>query len=151
MLTVTVAAAALPRLLLRHPWVFAGHIKKKDEGISDGDTVAVLDPRGRRLGAAFFNAATSLTLRLVRFDDGPVDDVLIRARLDSALARRAAHPEWAELTARRFCFSEGDALPGLIIDGYGDHAAVQYLCPGMRRFAACIPCPHADLCRIAPR
>lgn len=138
MLTVTVAASALPRLQLRHPWVFAGHVKDRDHGISDGDTVAVLDPRGRRLGAAFFTAETSLTLRMVRFDDGPVDGGLLRARLDAALARRAAHPEWAELSARRICFSEGDALPGLIVDGYADTAAVQYLCPGMRRFAAAV-------------
>ncbi|HNW94005.1 MAG TPA: class I SAM-dependent methyltransferase, partial [bacterium] len=71
-------------------------------------------------------------------DDGPVDAPLITARLTAALNRRAVQPAWPVLTARRLCFSEGDRLPGLIIDQYDTAAAVQYLCPGMVRFRAAV-------------
>ncbi len=131
---VTVAPAALARLQQRHPWVFAAHLAGRPQDLADGEIVSVFDGKGRRLGTAFYDAQRALALRLIRFDDGPVDAALIRARLHAARARRARFPAWAALQARRLCHSEADALPGLIIDRYAHAAVVQYLCAGMTHF-----------------
>lgn len=56
---------------------------------------------------------------------------LLRFRIRRAIAGRAALAADPQTTAYRLIFSEADALPGLIVDRYGETLVVQFLSAGM--------------------
>lgn len=118
----------------QHPWVFSGAIKQLPEGISEGDTVTLTGESGDFLGVGHYQQG-SIMLRIISFsptEAGPSfwADKLKRAhqcRSVSGITGRA------DLTAYRLAHAEGDGLPGLIIDIYGDTAVVQCHSIGMHR------------------
>jgi 23S rRNA (cytosine1962-C5)-methyltransferase len=120
--TAFVKSSRLRVSLRRHPWIYRDSVERVEGTIEDGGTVVVRDPKGKFLAHAFVNSASRLFLRLVSFDKATkIDDALLRARIRDAVALRHTTlglPERAE--AYRVVHSEGDGLPGLIVDRYGD-------------------------------
>jgi len=119
-----------------HPWVYAQAVAEIDGAPEAGDLVDVVDPHGRFLGAGFYSPDSALTVRIVARQEGvPVDQAFFCERLQCARDLRA---RWlslprADTTGYRLVHAEGDNLPGLIVDVYGDTAAVQLLTVGMKR------------------
>jgi 23S rRNA (cytosine1962-C5)-methyltransferase len=123
-----------------HPWVYAQAIDRI-EGATRGDEVAVLDPRGNFLGRGFYSAGSAIPVRLlVRDEKTPIDTSFFRARFERALAARAALGLGAtdETTGYRLVHAEGDHLPGLIVDRFGDVLSVQFLTFGMKEREAMV-------------
>ena len=120
------------RVKAGHLWIYAGEIGEVAEGIAPGDTVEVTDHRGRFLGRGYYNPASSIVVRLLTHrKDEPVDAALLRRRIAQAVAyRRHFYPAGESC---RLVFSEGDLLPGLIVDRYGPCLAVQISTLGMDR------------------
>ena len=87
------------------------------------------DAGGRYLGRGFYSPRSTLVCRLVTRADEPVDAALFHRRLATALAWRRA--EGLASAAYRLCWSEGDGLPGLVVDRYGPLSVVQCLTVGM--------------------
>ena len=75
-------------------------------------------PRGRLLGRAFYGDRSKIALRLLTRDEKPVDDAFFERRIREAVARR--RPSMEEGGALRLVYSEGDGLPGLIVDRYAN-------------------------------
>jgi 23S rRNA (cytosine1962-C5)-methyltransferase len=117
----------------RHPWIFSGAIKKKDPGISDGDIVAVCDEAGGRLGFGYYNSKTQIAVRMLSFGEREFTDNYLRELIRAAAAKRTGNPILRDTGSYRLVFSEGDSLPGLIIDSYGGHLVMQILTRGMDR------------------
>ncbi len=127
-----------PKIILRkgkeeslkrfHPWVFSGAIQRADEGIEEGDTVAVLTSGGELVGYGHYQIG-SIAVRMLTFSDTPIDAALYSQRLRQALAMRQALGIAG--TAYRLVHGEGDFLPGLVIDIYGTTAVVQAHSPAM--------------------
>jgi 23S rRNA (cytosine1962-C5)-methyltransferase len=117
-----------------HPWIFSGAIEREEGSPAPGDVVEVRDIEGRFIGRGFHNARSQIRVRMVTQRDEPVDAALVRRRIEQAgaLRRRLALPS-AETTAYRLVNSEGDGLPGLVVDVYGDVAAMQFTALGMKR------------------
>jgi 23S rRNA (cytosine1962-C5)-methyltransferase len=119
-----------------HPWVFAQAIERVTGAPAAGDVVTVTDPRGQFLGRGFYSPRSAIPVRiLTRREDEAVDEVLLGRRLEAA---RLLRHEWlslpdGETTGYRLVHSEGDGLPGLIVDVYDQVAAVQMLTIGMKR------------------
>jgi 23S rRNA (cytosine1962-C5)-methyltransferase len=115
-----------------HLWVYAGEIEKADEGLAPGDTVEVVDHRGRFLARGYYNPASNITVRLLtRRQDEPLDGGLLRRRIAQAVAyRRHFYPAGESC---RLVYSEGDLLPGLTVDRYGPCLTVQISTLGMDR------------------
>lgn len=120
------------RLRAGHLWVFSNEVDVKRSPLTafaPGQAVNVADAGERMLGTAYVNPASLIAARLVsRKPDTPLDADLLRARLIDALALRQRlfeHPFY------RLCHSEGDWLPGLVIDRHGDHVVVQISTAGM--------------------
>jgi 23S rRNA (cytosine1962-C5)-methyltransferase len=113
-----------------HPWVYRNDLEGSPE-IPGGDLVAVADPGGRFLGQAFYSAASRIALRMVTEGDEPVDRDFWEGRLKRALDYRRRVV--AETDACRLIYGEADGFPGLVVDSYGDHLALQTLHPGMER------------------
>ena len=115
-----------------HPWVFSGAIEKGPEGLMAGDTVTVTDYQGRILGTGFCESE-SIAVKLLSFDNRKVDEWLFLDKLKHAFEVRQAmgligNPH---TNCYRLVHSEGDGLPGLIIDVYGHTAVVQAQTEGM--------------------
>ncbi|MCW8138422.1 MAG: class I SAM-dependent rRNA methyltransferase [Planctomycetota bacterium] len=110
----------------RHPWVYGNSIERVEGEYRDGDVVTVRAPDGRFVGHAFVNDRSRLRLRLVSFErDAAPEPALLRARVRDAVALRhdvLGLPARAD--AYRVVHSEGDGLPGLIVDRYGPALAL---------------------------
>ena len=124
-----------------HPWVYAQAVDKVEGAPGRGDLVRVVDPRGNLLGRGFYSPQSALVVRiLVRNEETPVDAALFASRIRHANeARRSVgigtdDPSDARATTGyRVVHAEGDGLPGLIVDRFGDAVVVQFLTYGMKQ------------------
>ncbi|HYV84547.1 MAG TPA: class I SAM-dependent rRNA methyltransferase [Patescibacteria group bacterium] len=120
------------RVRAGHLWIYRGEIGRTTGDCVPGTVVDVLDPRGRFLGRGHFNPASQITVRLLtRRREEAVDAALIRRRIAGAVAYRRRFYEAGDTC--RLIFSEGDWLPGLVVDRYGTWLAVQLGTLGMDR------------------
>ena len=125
--TVTISARGEERLQSGHPWIYRTDIK--DATAAGGDRVLVRSARGGRpLGSAFYSDRSQIALRMLTRGDVPAADALIRQRIESALAFRQSLA--IDATAFRLVHGEGDLLPSIIVDRYGDYLVVQTLSQG---------------------
>jgi len=109
-------------VLNRHPWIFSGAIDSRPD-CEDGSLVRVYSADGTLLGAGYFNSRSSISVRMLCFDERDPRQAL-RLSLERAIElRRELIP--AHTTALRLVNGEGDALPGLIVDRYDDVLVVQ--------------------------
>ena len=142
---LTKTAEGLPILILRrgkeesldrfHPWVFSGALTfmpQDGDGVEEGDLVAVAASDGRFIGLGHFQIG-SIAVRMLTFDAGEkVDKDFYRKRLEQAASmRKAIGLPSASTDAYRLVHGEGDFLPGLVVDVYGETAVVQAHSPGM--------------------
>ncbi len=113
------------RIRAGHPWVFANELKLDDAGraLRAGSVVRLAGADGRVLGVGTFNRHSLIAVRLFSPEaDARLDrDFLVR-RLTAARDLRARLGLGAH---HRLVHAEGDALPGFIVDRYGDVAVVQ--------------------------
>ncbi len=117
------------RLRSGHPWVFSNEIESIDGKPEPGGEVRVLDSRGSVVGVGLYNPHSLIAVRLFTRRDRPIDDALLRDRIRAAMeVRKRILP--VESTYRMI-YSEGDFLPGLIVDRYGDYLSVQSLTLGI--------------------
>jgi 23S rRNA (cytosine1962-C5)-methyltransferase len=117
-----------------HPWIFSGAIAATEGSPVPGDTVAVLDSRGRHIATGHY-AGGSLAVKVVAFEGRPLDKLFWTERLGEAWRLRQALglTRSNDTDAFRLVNGEGDSLPGLIIDLYGSVAVVQFHSVGMAR------------------
>jgi 23S rRNA (cytosine1962-C5)-methyltransferase len=118
-----------------HPWVYAQAIDAVDAGATRGDEVSVIDPRGNLLGRGFYSPGSAIPVRLlVRDAKTQIDGAFFRERFEQARALRASLglPS-ADTNGYRLVHAEGDGIPGLVVDCYGDVVAVQFGTVGMKR------------------
>ena len=115
-----------------HPWVFSGAIAKKDSGIQEGETVRVVNESEEFLAVGHFENG-SIAVRVLSFDDRKIDAGFWEERIREAFKLRVALGLVNQNCNNMFrlVHGEGDQLPGLIIDVYGDTAVVQAHSVGM--------------------
>lgn len=121
------AAAALRR---GHVWVYASDVVDRGQA-APGDAVQALGPDGLLLGTAHYSSTSEITLRLLSPGAVAADRDFYRRRLAAAIAYRERVVSGTE--AYRLVHAEGDRLPALIVDRYGDYLAIQTLSQGMER------------------
>src|SRR3972149_6198815 len=130
MATVFLKPERETRLRSGHLWIFAGEIARIDGKVEDGGVVDVRAYRGRWVGRGFLNRRSSLTVRLLTHRPEEIDEPFFRRRLGEAWAYRRRMVR-GTLEACRVVSGEGDQLPGLIVDRYGDVLVIQTLSLGM--------------------
>ncbi|MCA9567817.1 MAG: methyltransferase, partial [Myxococcales bacterium] len=132
---------SIPRLSLRpkrerrsssgHPWIFSNELEAGFADLPPGSAVDVFDAKGKFVGRGLLSPSSLIAVRLysrARHDD--LDDPLFYTmRLREALAYRAR--VLPGRTSCRVVHAEGDFLPGLIVDRFGDHLAVQVSTVGL--------------------
>lgn len=127
------------RLRQGHSWIFSNEIdvrKSSLKGLEPGGNVAIYNNVGSFIGHGYVNPMSLIAVRLVsRHLNQPFSEKLVRERILKAAHWRSqlfAHPCY------RMVYADGDFLPGLIIDRFGDQFAVQITTAGMERMEATI-------------
>lgn len=114
-----------------HPWIFSGAIADIGGGIKEGDLVKVISYNGKTLGYGDWQIG-SIAVRLLTFDTMVPDEKFFRKRIEEALSLRIAlNLKRKDNNIFRAVHGEGDFLPGLIVDIYGDTAVMQAHSPSM--------------------
>ena len=120
------------RSLLRgHPWIFSGALAAVEGGPDPGQVVCACCSDGQPLALGFFNADADIAFRALTSDvDAVIDGAFWRQRIRSALVlrERVVPPE---TTAYRLINAEGDGMPGLVVDRYGQTLVVAVNTAGM--------------------
>lgn len=119
----------------RHPWVFSGSVERIEGEAGNGAEARVLSSTGAFLARGFYSSTSQICCRLFRWQDAPLDREFFAGCLQRAAARRRRF-FGTPLAAYRLVNSEGDGLPGLIIDRYGEVLVMQ--------------CNHAGIERLKP-
>ena len=114
-----------------HPWVFSGAIAKMDNGVEEGDIVAVYSYSGEFIAMGHFQIG-SITVRVLDFAQRDIDADFFFDRLQKAFdLRKSIGLIRPDNNAFRLVHGEGDFLPGLVVDVYDRTAVVQAHSPGM--------------------
>lgn len=112
-------------LLRFHPWIFSGAVAGDLPDYPEGETVEVRSADGNILGVGHFQRST-IAVRMLSFEGCSIDKSFYVNRLNQSLAlRRTLGLIRPDNSAYRLVHGEGDFLPGLIVDIYGDTAVVQ--------------------------
>jgi 23S rRNA (cytosine1962-C5)-methyltransferase len=117
------------RLLAGHLWVFSNELAASPKGFEPGSLVELRDRKNAFLGIGYINPHSLIAVRILTRQSEEIDAGFFRKRIHDALEYRKSIP--GELSTCRVVFSEGDFLPGLIVDRYEDCLSVQILTKGM--------------------
>jgi 23S rRNA (cytosine1962-C5)-methyltransferase len=143
--TARVTRKGEARIRRGHPWIFRSDVTHTDDAIPGG-VVRVVGPHDRSLGHAFFSSRSEITLRMIQ-RGGSLADTFLHDRLAAAIQWRETVAAGAE--ACRLVHGEGDGLPSLVVDRYGDHLVVQTLSQATERLKGEIVAALEDLLRPA--
>ncbi len=115
-----------------HPWLFSGAIHHADSGIEEGDIVRVITSDGQFIAVGHYQIG-SIAVRVLSFRDIEIDHQFWMSRLSAALEmrRRVGIADNERNNTYRLVHGEGDNLPGLVIDCYGQTAVMQAHSVGM--------------------
>ncbi len=115
----------------RHPWIYSGAIYRVVGGPGPGDLVWVLDFKNEPLGWGWYSPASQIRVRMVSFDPNEkYHEEAIFNRIRQAYNARLEQKFAIESNAYRIINSEGDDIPGLIVDRYLDYLVCQFLSVG---------------------
>jgi 23S rRNA (cytosine1962-C5)-methyltransferase len=126
---VVVSRKGQARVERGHPWVFRSDVVK-DGGATAGAIVRVAGVRGEPLGFALWSMRSEIRLRMLERGEA-LAPTFLRDRIERALHWRGTVAAGAE--AYRVVHGEGDGLPSLVVDRYGDYLSVQTLSQGTER------------------
>ena len=133
MLQVRVKPGIEDRIRGFFPWVYRAEIASLSRKPKKGELVVVRDFGGKFLGYGYINPDVSIAIRILSFDkEEPVTPELIKKRIKEAYDYRKRL--YINSNAFRLIHSEGDLLPGLIVDVYGEYAVLEFTTYGMNRF-----------------
>jgi 23S rRNA (cytosine1962-C5)-methyltransferase len=110
-----------------HPVVYSGAIDRVEgDAPATGDEVDVVDTKGRFIGRGVWHGEAAVRVRIYRWTEGPVDAEFLRRRVADAVAlRRDVLRLPARTDAWRVVHGDGDRLPGVVADRYGDWIVLQ--------------------------
>jgi len=131
-------------LSYRHPWVFSKGMARKPEAPA-GTQVKVTSQNGKHLGWAFYHPRNPIALRMITFNEAPMDMAAWRARVEGAwnMRRSVLAPDRKNF---RLIHGENDGFPGLTVDVFNKLVCLQITTSGFEKIkhelAACI----AEVC-----
>jgi 23S rRNA (cytosine1962-C5)-methyltransferase len=118
------------RITRGHPWVFSNELKDIPRELAPGELIDVHDASGKFIGRGYINPHSLIAVRILTRIQEEINVDFIRRRISAAreLRTRLSFGE-----SYRAVYSEGDGLPGLIVDKYADAIVIQSLTAGIDR------------------
>lgn len=120
------------RIRQGHPWIFSNEIASVEGSPQAGDALGIYSQAGESYGTAYYNPHSLITARLLSREQISIDESdFFKSRIKAAADyRRTIYPD---AQAVRLVHGEGDGLPGLVVDRYGEILSVQFLTLGIDR------------------
>ncbi len=125
----TVTLRRTSRISSGHLWIFSNEIVESLKNYEPGSIVRVFDRNRQFIGMGYINPHSLISVRLLSRKEEPIDAGFFKRRLEAAFLYRKRF--LTDMHAYRLVYSEGDLLPGLIVDVYGKVMVVQLLTLGM--------------------
>lgn len=119
------------RLQAGHLWIYSNEVDTKTTPLKNfepGQQVLVKGADNKLLGVAYVNPQSLICGRLISHTKEILDENLLLRRIKNALTLRQAI---FDAPYYRLVYGESDLLPGLVVDRFGDHLAVQINSAGM--------------------
>lgn len=115
-----------------HPWVFSGAIAKGTEGLEEGEVVQLFTHNNQFIAIGHYQIGT-IAIRVLTFKNEAIDQEFWEKSIESAanLRKNLGLIDNPKNTIYRLIHGEGDFLPGLVVDCYGDTAVMQAHSVGM--------------------
>jgi 23S rRNA (cytosine1962-C5)-methyltransferase len=132
---VTITSRAIERITSGHLWIYRSDVSEASAA-EPGAVVRLLDRKKHYWGQGLYSSASQIAVRLLTREERPFDEAFLAERIRAAAAFREQVAPGVQ--ARRLVGAEGDLLPSLIIDRYGDCFVIQTLSQGMDRLKPAI-------------
>ena len=116
-----------------HPWIFSGAIHHVDGNPEEGDIVTVFTSENEYIATGHYQIG-SIMVRVLSFENETIDQPFYVRKL--TIAKDVRHRIGVignDNNTYRLVHGEGDNLPGLVIDIYGNTAVMQAHSVGMHR------------------
>ena len=120
------------RIFHGHDWVYSSEIQKTFGNPEPGDVISLKDFRDRPLGTAIYNPDSQIVARRISRRKQKLEIEFFERRIQQAIDVRE-RAESVDINLCRMVWSESDALPGVILDRYGDHFVLQTLTLAMHQ------------------
>ncbi len=117
---------------LGHPWIIADDYTKRWPEGAAGQLVELTDGSGRFIATALLDPGERIVARLLSRERMELDRAWITKRLLTAVTLRRNHAGLGDTDAYRLVNAEGDGLPGLTVDRYGEYLMLQIYSDGWR-------------------
>ncbi|WP_286272802.1 class I SAM-dependent methyltransferase [Thalassotalea hakodatensis] len=115
----------------KHPWIFSKAINKIKGKPMLGDTVDILDNKGKWLAKGAYSPESQISIRVWSFiENEDIDQSFFYKKIQDALTRRQWFINRDGLTGYRLIAGESDGLPGITIDKYNNLIVCQLLSAG---------------------
>ena len=119
------------RIFHGHDWVYSSEILKTFGNPEPGEVISMKDYKDRPLGTAIYNPESQIVARRISRRKQKLDSEFFNRRISQAIELRKS--SGVDINLCRIIWSESDALPGVIVDRYGDHLVLQTLTLAMER------------------
>ncbi len=117
----------------RNPWIFSGAVDRIEEFERDGQPAEALTAHGGFVGVGYVNTHSQIVCRILSWKPAVMGREFLEERIRASIERRANILD-GQTDSCRLINTEGDFLPGLIVDRYGAGIVVQMLTAGMEFF-----------------
>lgn len=128
-------------------WVYRNEIVNDIGHIQSGEIVKIQDQNANFLALGYINPLSEITLRVLSFNDEPINSEFFSKRIKNAITKRKAVA--LRSNAARLIHSEADMLPGLIVDSYNGYLGVQFNTYGIEQYRSIII--HELIRQCAPK
>ena len=118
--------------LNKHSYIFSGAVDKIDSDIAPGEVICVRTHEGKFIAYGHYNPTSGIVIRLLEWNENKhVNESWFREKIISAIELRKSLFDSKDTDSFRLIFSEGDFLPGLIVDKFADTLVLQSHTSGM--------------------
>jgi 23S rRNA (cytosine1962-C5)-methyltransferase len=114
------------RVRIGHPWVYREAIGPRILREEPGASIDLVDADGEFVGRGLYDSDSAIAVRVfTREPDEVIDAAMVGRRVAAAVATRRRFFDFAKIQNLRLVNGEGDGLPAIMVDRYGDYLVVQ--------------------------
>ncbi len=117
-LPVQVKSSVISKIKAGHPWVMSKDISNAHRSLQSGGLCDVVDDKGQFLGRGYYNSKSQISVRILTWNGSEKNINSIEYLSQKIFEAWQRKKEMGFKYSFRLVFSEGDFLPGLIIDYY---------------------------------